>query len=49
MINFNAELWNIHQICVLKVLNTNEANPARKEEKNWLIKVEMSRHKFKMS
>ena len=36
MNHFNAELWNIHQLCVLQVLNAKEANPARKEEKIWL-------------
>ena len=34
MTHFNAELWNIHQLCVLQVLNAKEANPTRKEEKN---------------
>ena len=36
MIHFNVELWNIHQICVLKILNAKEANLSRKEDKNWL-------------
>ena len=36
MTHFNAKLWNIHQLCVLQVLNAREANLARKEEKNWL-------------
>ena len=36
MIHLNAKLWNIHQLCVLQVLNTKEANPARKEAFNWL-------------
>ena len=36
MTHFNAELWNIHQLCVFQVLNAKEANPARKEEKNCL-------------
>ena len=38
MTHFNTELWNIHKLCVLQVLNAKEANPARKEEKNWLRK-----------
>ena len=45
MIYFNAELWNIHQLCVLQVLNTKEAIPARKAEK--LARAKMSRHNFK--
>ena len=36
IIHFNVELWNIHKICVLHVLNAKESNPTRKEEKNWL-------------
>ena len=36
MIHFNVELWNIHQICVLQVLNAKEVNPTRKEVENWL-------------
>ena len=36
MTPFNAELWNIHKLCVLQVLNVEEANSARKEEENWL-------------
>ena len=36
MTHFNAELWNIHQLCVLQVLNKKkETIPARKAE-NWL-------------
>ena len=35
MIHFNAELWNIHQLCVLQVLNEKETITARKTEKNW--------------
>ena len=34
MSNFNAEIWNIHQLCVLQVLNEKEAILARKAE-NW--------------
>ena len=34
MTHFNAELWNIHQLCVLQVLNAEKANPTRKEEEN---------------
>ena len=30
MIHFNAELWNIHQLCVLQVFNEKETIPARK-------------------
>ena len=44
MTHFNAELWNIHQLCVLQVLNEKETIPTRKAEN--LAKVEMSRHKF---
>ena len=33
MIHFNAELWNIHQLCVLQVLNEKETIIARKGEK----------------
>ena len=33
MIHFNAELWNIHQLCVLQVLNAEEAIPVRKAKK----------------
>ena len=40
MRNFNAELWNIHQLCVLQVLNEKEAILVRKAEK--LAKVEIS-------
>ena len=36
MTQFNAELWNIHQLCVLQVFNAEEANPLRKEAENWL-------------
>ena len=36
MIHFNAKLWNIQQLCVLQVLNVEEANPTGKEEENWL-------------
>ena len=32
MSNFNAELWYIHQLCVLHVLNEKEMIPARKIE-----------------
>ena len=35
MIHLNAESWNIHQLCVLEVLNEKETVPARKAE-NWL-------------
>ena len=42
MIHFNAELWNIHQLCVLQVLNEKEIIPARIAEK--MAKAEMSRH-----
>ena len=31
MTHFNAKLWNIHQLCVLQVLNAEESNPARKK------------------
>ena len=47
MIHFNAELWNIHQLCVLQVLNEKETIPARKVEK--MAKEKMLRHSFKMS
>ena len=47
MIHFNAELWNIHQICVFQVLNAKEANPSRKKSKK-LAKAEMLRHNFIM-
>ena len=47
MIHFNDELWNIHQLCVLQILNAEEAIPARKAEN--LAKAEMSRHNFRMS
>ena len=40
MIHFNAELWNNQQLSVLQVLNAKEANPKRKEEKNF-TKAEM--------
>ena len=43
MIHFNVELWNIHQLCVLQVLNEKETILARKVEK--LTKAEMSRHR----
>ena len=34
MIHFNAELWNIHQLCVLQVLNEKKKTIiARKDEK----------------
>ena len=33
MIHFNAKLWNIHQLCVLHVLNEKKMIPARKGEK----------------
>ena len=33
MIHFNVELWNIHQLFVLKVLYEKEIIPTRKEEK----------------
>ena len=36
MAHINTELWNIHQLCVLQVLNAKEATPARKEEGHWL-------------
>ena len=36
MTHFNAELWNIHRLCALHVLNAKEANPTRKEKENWL-------------
>ena len=39
MIHFNAELWNIHQLCVLQVLNEKETILARKAEK--LAKAEI--------
>ena len=32
--HFNAELWNIHQLCVLLVLIEKEINPTGKREKN---------------
>ena len=47
MIPFNAKLLNIHQLCVLQVLNEKETVLVRKTEK--LAKVEMSRHSFKLS
>ena len=47
MINLNVELWNIHQLCVLQVLNAKEKILARKAEK--LAKAEMSRYNFRMS
>ena len=47
MTHFNAELWNIHQLCVLQVLNAKVVNPVRKAKK--LAKAEMSRHNFIMS
>ena len=47
MIHFNAELWNIHQLCVFQVLNEKEIILARKAKK--LAKIEMPRHSFKMS
>ena len=40
MTHFNAELCNIHQLCVFQVLNAEEANPVRKAEK--LAKENMS-------
>ena len=40
MIHFNAEIWNIHQLFVLYVLNEKEIIPARKTEK--LAKAEFS-------
>ena len=36
MTHLNAELWNIHQLCVLRVLNAEEANLVRKKEENLL-------------
>ena len=33
MIHFNAELLNIHQLCVLQDLNENGIIPVGKEEK----------------
>ena len=47
MIHLNVELWNIHQLCVLQVLNAKETITVRKTEK--LAKAEMSRHNFRMS
>ena len=38
MIHLNAELWNIHKLCVLQVLNAEKANPVRKKGINWLRK-----------
>ena len=38
MIHFNVELWNIHQLFVLQVLNEKEIIPTRKAEK--LARVE---------
>ena len=32
MIHFNAKLWNIHQLCVLQILNEKETIPTRKEK-----------------
>ena len=46
MTHFNAELWNIHQICVLQVLNEKKNNSSKKRRK--LAKAEMSRHNFRM-
>ena len=40
MSNFNAELWNIHQLFVIRVLNEKETIPTRKVKK--LAKVEIS-------
>ena len=48
MIRFYAELWNIHQLLVLQVLNKNEIIPTRKAE-NWPIQNSLSRHSFIMS
>ena len=48
MIQFNAELWKNHQLCVLQVLNVKETNPVRKSIKI-LAKVEMSRHNLRIS
>ena len=45
MTHFNVELWNIHQLCILQVLNVEEANQTRKVEK--LVKAKMSRHNFR--
>ena len=47
MIYFNAELWNIYQLCVLQVLNAKESIQTRKVEN--LAKVQISRHNFSMS
>ena len=47
MIHFNAKLWNIHQLCVLHILNDKEAILARKAEK--FAKAEMLRHSFRLS
>ena len=47
MTHFNAELWIIHQLCVLQVLNKKRNNSNKKSRK--LAKAEMSRHNFKVT
>ena len=51
MSNFNVELWNIHQLCVLHVLNEKETIPTRKIEKlaslslqrNFMLRQDLNR------
>ena len=45
MINFKPELWNIHQFCVLQVLNAKRQ--FQQEKQTNLAKAEMSRQNFK--
>ena len=46
MSNFNAELWNIHQLCVFQVLNEKETIPARKAKKLAKVEISIATEKF---
>ena len=41
MTYFNAELWNIHQLCVLQVFERKRSKSSEKKREN-LVRVEMS-------
>ena len=49
MRNFNAGLWNIHQLCVLQVLNEKETIPARKIEKSAMTEISVVKEKFNVA
>ena len=46
MSNFNAELWNIHQLCVLQLLNEKKTIPARKAKKLSKVEISVATKKF---